>query len=228
MNQIDALVPQYRSLTQIIVETLRQRIFEGEYEPGARLNISDLAHQFGASPVPVREALRNLETEGLVEFRLNRGVAVRTLSAAQVRELFLIRAPLELLALTEAVKTAREEDLEPLERLLKDLDDNAGTPAWHRLHTEFHNKLYILSRLPRLNQLLVSLRGQMRPFSKAYLMDPHHLARAQDEHRRMLDCLRRHDEAPVAAIIYEHLARPARMAMSVIGGESLAIDVYPS
>lgn len=226
MSQVDFEVPQYRSLTQIIVETLRQRIFEGEYGPGARLNISVLAQQFGASPVPVREALRNLETEGLVEFRLNRGAVVRTLSAAQVRELFLIRVPLEQLALREAVKTVREEDLEPLDRLLGELDDTAGTDAWHQVHNEFHERLYALSRLPRLTQLLVSLRGQMRPFSKAYLQDPHHLAQAQVEHHRMFDCLRRHDVKPVAEIAYEHLARPARMAMQVIGGESREIDVF--
>jgi DNA-binding GntR family transcriptional regulator len=228
MSQVDVQVPQYRSLTQIIVETLRQRIFEGEYGPGARLNISVLAQQFGASPVPVREALRNLETEGLVEFRLNRGAVVRTLSAAQVRELFLIRAPLEQLAMAEAVKTSSEADIEPFDRLLDELDRSASTDTWHQIHTEFHEKLYALCRLPRLTQLLVLLRGQMRPFSKAYLQDPHHLAQAQAEHHRMIECLRRRDVGPVAEIVYEHLARPARMAMQVIGGESLEIGAFPN
>ena len=92
----------YRSLTQIIVELIRQGIYEGTYKPGTRLNIADLAQSFSASAVPVREALRNLEAEGLVEFRPNRGVVIKELSASEVRELFLMRLPLEMLAATQA------------------------------------------------------------------------------------------------------------------------------
>ena len=207
-------VPLFRSLTQIIGETLRERIYEGEYTPGMRLNISDLAHQFGASPVPVREALRNLEAEGLIQFRLNRGVIVRGLSYKEVRELFLIRVPLESLAAAEAARLATPEDVVKLESLVAKMKRNIGSESWHRSHARFHERLYSLCGLPRLIQLVDGLRGQMRPYSKVYLQDPSHVLQAQEEHQEMVECLKRHDDKMITSIIHIHLERPARMAMA--------------
>lgn len=210
----EAYAPQFRSLTQIIVEALRERIYEGEYTPGMRLNISDLAEQFGASPVPVREALRNLESEGLIQFRLNRGVIVRQLSYREVRELFLIRSPLESLAVREAARLATPNDVSELEALVARMERNVGTETWHRSHTRFHERLNSICELPRLMQLVANLRGQMRPYSKLYLQDRDHVQLAQEEHRQLVDCLRRHDEKQVVTLIHTHLERPALMAMA--------------
>lgn len=217
----EELVPQYRSLTQIIVESLRQRIFEGEYTPGMRLNISDLAQKFGASAVPVREALRNLETEGLIEFRLNRGVIVRDLSHAVVRELFLIRSPLESLAGAEAARLATSADVADLDALVAIMEATIGAESWHRSHRLFHERLCAISRLPRLIQLVDTLRGQMRPYSKIYLQNRDHVVQAQKEHREMVDCLRNHEPERIARLIHVHLERPARMAMAAFakGGD---------
>jgi DNA-binding GntR family transcriptional regulator len=222
----DELVPRYKSLTQIIMESLRQRIFEGEYAPGMRLNITDLAHAFGASAVPVREALRNLEAEGLIEFRLNRGVVVRNLSHEVVRELFLIRVPLESLAASEAARLATDEDIAELDSLVAKMEKNIGADSWHKSHRHFHERLCQISRLPRLIQLVDSLRGQMRPYSKVYLQDRDHVLLAQQEHREMVDCLRRRDPDRIARIIHAHLERPARMAMAAFeAGTESAEDV---
>jgi DNA-binding GntR family transcriptional regulator len=220
----------YRSLTQIIVESLRQRIFEGEYGPGARLNIADLAQRFGASPVPVREALRNLEAEGLIEFRPNRGAIVRNVSPAVVRELWLIRTPLESLAGAEAAKLATPDDIAAVEALVAEMENDIGTESWHRSHTLFHERLYAISGLPRLIQLVGNLRGQMRPYSKIYLRNRDHVGQAQKEHRAMVECLRKHNPEKMARLIGTHLERPARMAMaafeptSSIGSDSGGIE----
>lgn len=201
-------------------EAVRQRIFDGEYAPGARLNISDLAQKFGASPVPVREALRNLEAEGLVKFHANRGVVVRELALDEVRELFLIREPLEQLAATEAMRIAKPSDVAALEMIVTKMDKGVGSEAWHRLHTQFHQRLYSLSNSPRLAQLIDSLRGQMLPYSKIYLKDRSHLMQAQKEHHEMVECLRTRDIKAMKALIHEHLARPARIAASAFIGEA--------
>lgn len=211
---------QYRSLTQIIVDLLRERIVSGEFPPGSRLIISDLANLFNASPVPVREALRNLETEGLVEFRLNRGVVVRELSMDEVRELFLIRRPLEALAAVEATRWATQDEIEALRELLVEMDGKvAGSAEWQTLHYRFHEEFYKLSRLPRLIRLLQVLRSQMRPYSNRYLYDSDQglLAKIQKEHYAMLNALAKRDTDMMRLIIDEHLARPARLAMRALG-----------
>lgn len=220
---------QYRSLTQIIVELLRERIFSGEYEQGQRLNIADLAQKLEVSPVPVREALRNLETEGLVQFHPNRGVMVRELSGDEVRELFLIRFRLEALAGSEAARWATAEDIAALEELLGQMDRIDDTREWEGVHCAFHERFYQISRLPRLNHLVATLRGQMRPYSQLYLRDAGHIVEAQAEHHALVKALGRRDSAEIERIIREHLIRPARIAMAAMGGDAdHAVDFEPA
>lgn len=212
----------YRSLTQIIVELIRQEIYEGTYKPGARLNIADLAQRFQASTVPVREALRSLEAEGLVEFRPNRGVVIRDLSASEVRELCLMRLPLELLAATQAALLADDAALDDLDSILGRMDKTVGSDEWHALHERFHHEFYSLSRLPRLIQYVEVLRGQMRPYAKLYLSDPKHVEMAQAEHYRMIAAARARDPNAIRPALVGHLRRPAHMALAALGVADLA------
>lgn len=211
----------YRSLTQIISEVIRKNIYDGVYKPGERLNIVDIAQEFSASAIPVREALRNLEAEGLVDFRPNRGVVIRELSAGEVRELFLMRMPLEALAATQAARRAEPGEMDPLRTILRRMDDLPGTPEWHRLHEQFHRELYALSQMPRLAQFLDVLRGQMRPYAELYLADAQHVAHAQAEHYAMVEAVAAHDRGRVRELVREHLKRPARMALAAFGVSDL-------
>ena len=206
-----------RSLAQIIAAKLREGVFDGTYPPGSRLNIADLAGQFSVSSVPVREALRSLETEGLVEFRLNKGATVRELSAAEVRELYMIRCPLEALATVAAAHQVNAEKLNELNELLVAMDAVTGTERWHALHGRFHERLYQISDMPRLFQLITVLRGQMRPYSKTYLNDPVHVSLAQAEHYQLLRAMRERDETRIRTIIRDHLRRPAQLAIIALG-----------
>ena len=214
---------EYRSLTQIVASKLRKSIydgsiFDGEYGPGSRLNITDLAKRLDVSAIPVREALRRLEAEGLVEFQPNRGVVVRELSAADLRELFLVRLPLETLAATEAARLRSEKSLQALESILRKMDATRQSDVWRSLHEHFHEELYALSQLPRLTQTIVGLRGQMRPYAKLYNDDPDQVKHVQKEHYAVLQALRKRDYADIKSIIHEHLSRPARLALSKLGG----------
>jgi DNA-binding GntR family transcriptional regulator len=212
----------YKSLTQIILENIRQQIYDGVYGPGTRINILDLAQEFNASSIPVREALRNLETEGLVEFRPNRGVVIRGLSADEVRELYLMRLPLEVLAATQAALKADKASLKALRKILAKMDSVTDEQQWHSLHEKFHHEFYLLSKFPRLAQHLDILRGQMRPYSKTYLSNPVHIAKAQEEHNAMIDAALIGDTETLRQLIRVHLKRPARLALASFGETELA------
>jgi len=224
---------EYRSLTQIIVSKLRKSIFDGsifdgEYGPGSRLNITDLAKRLDVSAIPVREALRLLEAEGLVEFRLNRGVVVRELSAAGLRELFLVRLPLETLAATEAARWRSEKSLQTLESTLRKMDAASRSDTWHTLHERFHAELYSLSELPRLSQMIAGLRGQMRPYAKLYHDDPEQARHVQAEHYALLKAIEKRDKEKLVHIIREHLARPARLALAKLEApKEMVLDFLP-
>jgi DNA-binding GntR family transcriptional regulator len=222
---------EYRSLTQIVASKLRKSIydgsiFDGEYGPGSRLNITDLAKRLDVSAIPVREALRRLEAEGLVEFRPNRGVVVRELSAAELRELFLVRLPLETLAVLEAARLRNERSLQVLESILRKMDAARQGDAWRALHERFHEELYALSQLPHLTRMIVGLRGQMRPYAKLYNDDPEQVKHVQAEHYALLQALRKRDEASIKRIIHEHLARPARLALGKLGAPAEIITNF--
>lgn len=221
---------EYRSLTQIITDRLRQSIydgsiFDGKYGPGSRLNMTDLAKRLKVSAIPVREALRRLEAEDLVEFQVNRGVVVRQLSAAELRELFLVRLPLEKLAATEAARRADAKSVQALRLILKEMDAVEYGPTWHTMHERFHRELYSLAKLPRLGQLIANLRGQMRPYAKLYQEDPVQRRLIQSDHYAMVKALRAHDQDSIAQIIGEHISRPARLALSKLSeGNEMAAD----
>lgn len=225
MGTLNKLGNEYRSLTQIVVARLRSGIFNGEYPPGARLNITDIAAQYNVSSVPVREALRNLEAEGLVEFRVNRGATVRNLSRSEVRELYLVRFPLELLAAIEASRRADAKNVRALEAILAKMDKTAiGGQKWHELHEHFHDELNLLAELPQLSQMIHVLRGRMRPYSNSYLENREHLAAAQAEHYQLVKAVRERDEPRIKRIVREHLHRPARLAMRALGGTDTSLE----
>jgi DNA-binding GntR family transcriptional regulator len=214
--------PAYKSLTQIILETVRKNIYDGVYKPGSRLNLPDLAQEFSVSAIPVREALRNLEAEGLVEFLPNRGVIIRELSADEVRELYLMRLPLEVLATTRAALRADRASLKSLRKILTKMEAVEGDLQWHVLHEKFHHELYVMSKLPRLARYLDVLRGQMRPYSKVYLSDARHLAQAKIEHNAILDAALARDTDTLRDLVRTHLKRPARLALASFGETDLA------
>ncbi|MEX0729759.1 MAG: GntR family transcriptional regulator [Aquisalimonadaceae bacterium] len=213
----------YKSLTQIVVEQLRERIFSGGAQPGTRLSIVDLAKEFKISALPVREALRNLEAEGLVEFFPNKGVVVKALSAAEVREIFLIRGPLEETAATAAVVNwDSEEKIALLESILKQMDQTADKDVWNRLHGQFHQEIYALSNYPKVMQLAGLFRGQMRIYTRLYLDTVHQRMQAQAEHHEMVACLKERDVERIRDVVNRHLERPAQIVLSALEGKNAA------
>lgn len=215
----------YKSLTQIILETLRDRVFNGEYGPGDRLNISDLASQFDVSPVPVREALRNLQSEGLADFVANRGFAVSQLSAAEARELFLLRFPLEFLTTYEASRVATPADIKALRQSLPEMEAALGTERWHVLHEEFHLAICEISKLQRFARLIETYRGKMRPYSKMYLSQRSHLELAHKEHKLIVDAIEAQNTEEIKFLVRSHLTRPARIAMATLGVSDPDLDI---
>ncbi|MGH7328875.1 MAG: GntR family transcriptional regulator [Polyangiaceae bacterium] len=199
----------YRPLSQLVAEKLKERIISGAYEPGSRLTLSDVARNFGVSTIPVREAMRNLEALGLLTFTPNRGATVRALRVDEIRELTLIRTPLEILAATEAMQHVTSKQLTELEAILKKMDDRPN--EWIALHDRFHTSIHKYSGLPRLCEWLAMLRDRMRPYILLYLNDPKQRAIAQKEHRLYVQGLRRRDAALFQELVPRHLARSAQM-----------------
>ncbi len=128
---------RHRSLVDLVLDEIRRSILAGSLVPGASVSIAELSDRLGVSHIPVREALRRVEAEGLIELRRSRSARVTPMSREDLVEVFHLRALVEADAFARAVRLFTEEDLAAIERAVEDLlirpgDDPEGVFLRHR------------------------------------------------------------------------------------------------
>jgi DNA-binding GntR family transcriptional regulator len=196
---------QFQGKADVLTAALRELIITGELEPGTPLRQRDLAARFGVSPTPVREALRRLQAEGLVDHDLHRGASVIEAEVGAGDEAYQVRAVLESLAARIAAARATDEDLVELRRLQAkfaacSLDD----PELLECNRQFHFRIYEASRSPILLALL-------RLLWQAFQQRPQRLRPLTEsvaDHEAILDALERGDEDTVEQHTLRHILRP--------------------
>jgi DNA-binding GntR family transcriptional regulator len=145
----------------LVLTSVRAAILAGVLSPGARLRQEDLAERFGTSRIPVREALRALEYEGLVTSEPHRGFTVTELDADDVEEVYELRIVLESHAVRLALPLLTDEDLAELEQLYKAMTSAATPDEQLAARERFYIRLYSVSGRPRLVGLIVRLRQEV-------------------------------------------------------------------
>lgn len=195
------------SRPELIYERLRRDIATGALGPGP-LRLRPLAERFGTSQIPVREALRRLQAEGLVTFDDNRAITVNRISREEVDEIFAIRSELEGLALRRAASKAvgNEALFAQLEGLMDRMDDEASNPdAWRTTNEEFHTTIYAAAALPRLLTIIRTLWVAVEPYLRMYVTAKRNLLEAQEQHRTIVAYLRAGKATDAEAVLREHL-----------------------
>jgi DNA-binding GntR family transcriptional regulator len=194
---------------EIVADALRKGILGGVLEGGQPLRQRDIAKEFGVSSIPVREALRQLEGEGLVTFNPYRGATVSELSYEEVSEICEIKLALEPLALRLAVPNYTEDDLHLAKETL-DQADSAETGAdYAELSRRFHSVLYAPAGRPRLLAILQPLDTAFDRYVRIYLEVMHTKAQAQEEHRKILECCKQRDADAAVRALEEHITSTA-------------------
>ncbi|HTZ30297.1 MAG TPA: GntR family transcriptional regulator [Streptosporangiaceae bacterium] len=192
----------YVSKTDMVAALIRELIITGELTAGQQLRQRDLAQRFGVSQTPVREAMRRLESEGLVIGDTHRGFTVVMPGDGPVEENFQIRAALESLGASLAAHKIDEAGLAELQRLNEEMRALAdGDPRYAELNREFHFALYQYSRSPLLMSLMrllwASLQGGPR------VQRTH--AESARQHDAILNALRAGDADAASALTYQHI-----------------------
>ena len=146
---------KHETLREQVCEYIRQRVLRSEYKPGEHIIEKDLSEELGVSRGPIRESLRQLEQEGLVEYRRNRGCIVRRLSATDVEEIFLIRAYLEAASVEHCGGKIPAETLRRMEEVLEQMGAHRDSPgeenrAFVDLDQQFHVEIVSACGLQRL------------------------------------------------------------------------------
>jgi len=197
--------------SQRIADTLRTAILDGRYRPGQRIRQEDVAARSGASRIPVREALRLLQAEGLVTLVANSGAWVARLSPAECAELYQIRERLEPLLLRASLPGLSEQALRRLAGLADAMERMDGdVDAFLRADREFHLTSYAAAAPGEAAQII----GRMWNTTQHYRREFTKLTARRDslgathlEHRLLLDCLRRGDGDDAERVLVMHIRR---------------------
>jgi len=188
-----------------VLDSLRQRILSGALPGGLQLKQEQLAQEFGVSRIPVREALRGLEAEGLVRNELYKGAVVASMSLDEIIEMLDIRIALEPRALRLAFPHLTPAILDEAARILAQYDRAETAREWSAFNLEFHLTLYRPSGKPRLLQMIESLaRGADR---QAHLHISQTVGRdhPQGEHFALLDACRARNLELALQLLQTHI-----------------------
>jgi DNA-binding GntR family transcriptional regulator len=199
-----------------VLASLRESISTGRWAPGTPLRQAELADEFGVSRIPVREALQTLQSEGLVLIEPNRGAYVAGLTAAQLNEIFELRALLESDVLRRAVPGHSERSLRQLEAIQRELDHETVAAEWVRLDRAFHDALYAPSARERSLQLIAGLRASVERFYLSHLGPDARRGGWNDEHQQLMDAVRQRDAARAVELLVRHLRHTQDLALAAL------------
>ncbi|MFC8244791.1 GntR family transcriptional regulator [Streptomyces chartreusis] len=195
--------------SQHIAGILRDEILAGDLPPGTWLRQDELAARLGASRIPVREALRMLESEGLTESFPNRGSRVPVLSLEDVNTYYRMRERLEPLALSESLPHLTDHHIADLERIQNEIESQADVKRFLFLDRDFHMTTYAGCRSGHLLAMTERLWNSTQHYRRAFmgLADPHRAAIVNAEHRLLLDAVRRRDPEDGERYLSGHIRR---------------------
>jgi DNA-binding GntR family transcriptional regulator len=203
---------EWRTAHEFVRETLRQGILRGDLTGGSRLIQADLATQLRVSTTPVREALRDLATEGLITLDRHRGGVVRELNWDDMEEIRQIRLQLEPLAISMAVAGITDGQLAEAESvcdLMDGVDDLAG---WVGLNLRFHSLFHEATGAKRLAAILTGLEEAASVYvAQAQRSHPEIRRRANAAHRALIEACRSRDVKKAIAAMDGHVGMPIEM-----------------
>lgn len=217
-----------RTVKDLLVDRLRDEIVRGDFEPGEYLRLDDIAARFDVSTMPVREALRELESEGLVTIYPHRGAVVTKLTASDLRDIYDIRATLESMATRPAVARMTEATCRELAAVIERMDQQLGhIAALVKLNHQFHTTLYAASGRRHLCEINRTLRYRTQHYLHAYMDDLGSMALAQEEHRAVLAACREGDADKAADLVREHVAEVGRAIVEFVEKRNDATPAEP-
>jgi DNA-binding GntR family transcriptional regulator len=192
-----------------VASYLRGRILRDELRPGDRIRQEDIAERLGASRLPVREALRMLEAEGLTEHEPRKGARVPKLTMHELDVIYRMRERLEPLALAESLPSLTPEDDAQLDDLQCQIEANTDLDRFLELDREFHLGTYAGCHIEPLNAMVTRLWNSTQHYRRAYvaLGGQERMWVVNSEHRLLLDAVVRRDSTDAERFLEGHIRR---------------------
>jgi DNA-binding GntR family transcriptional regulator len=215
VNQVHLPVfSRAKPVRQLVYETLRQAICDGGFAPGTRLVEEELAEQLKVSRTPIREALRRLESEGLITHTHCKGATVLGFSRDDVIELYSIREALEALAIHYTIQHITRDEINQLKAIVDKMRANLGSKdvsAHFEWNQKFNDLLIETCKMPRLTRLINTYREHLHHFRYA-AMGKHEgrMVEAFREHEQILHAIMVKDSVKAESLVRQHLQAAKR------------------
>jgi DNA-binding GntR family transcriptional regulator len=197
-----------RYLHDEIAERLRELILVGELEPKSRINELELCERFGTSRTPLREAIKILATEGLLELLPNRGARVASISQTEIDDMIEVVAGLEAIAAELACRVITDAEIDAIEVrhvTMKRAFERGDDTRYFTLNREIHEAVMAASRNQTLQAVYASLSSRIQRMRYTAHKSPEQWQRAMDEHDRMLALLKARNGAALALVMKDHI-----------------------
>ena len=197
--KLDLKIDEYLPLREVVFNTLRNAIIQGEFQPGERLMEVTLANKLGVSRTPVREAIRMLELEGLVVMIPRRGAEVASITVKDLKD------ALEVRMACERIDEAGKEELKKVCIAFREAINSKLVPAIVQSDESFHNTIYKLSKNQRLINIAQNLREQVYRYRVEYVKDFSYHEKLVVEHDKITMAILKGDVETAEAIMNEHI-----------------------
>ncbi len=211
-RELAASAVEYRTKTDLVYQALRKRLLLGQYLPGARIVVDQLALELGTSKVPVREAVVRLTGEGWLQMQPHVGATVPLLHPDEILETSLIRGALESVAVRLAVEHLTADALDRLRALVGAMDAAIASesPDYPDLNVRFHAATIECCPYSNMRAIVESVLEKTSRLRTVRFL-PEYGPQSQNEHRRLLDALERRDGAAAESIARQHIERAGRL-----------------
>lgn len=201
-----------------VYQSLRSDILSGRYADGEQLLQKDLAEKYKVSRIPVREALMQLSSEGLVKLIPYKGAVVAAFSLEELHEIFEIRYALESLILRSVVHNITDESAREVRDLLLKSTQTPPEQRSRKTNWEFHQSLYRIANKPRLLELIESQYNKVDRYVQMDITQPHVQERAFRSHDAILQACRAHDVVEATLLLHEHMMSAVRRIDALLRG----------
>ena len=216
----------YRSKKDYVYETLRGKILSNALEPGTRLIIDDLASELGVSPIPVREALHQLQADGYVVIQPYVGARVAEIHVESIHEIFALLEAMEVISGRAACEQMTDEDLETLRATIARMEELVDDPeAWTRENLALHQFICARAGTFLVGALLQKAQEHWDRLRRYYFADvfTHRVKESQKEHLEILEALTSRDPERIEESIRAHNRRALRAYVTYLSNDEFEV-----
>jgi DNA-binding GntR family transcriptional regulator len=199
-----------QSVVDIVSNNLRGKIIHAVLYPGQRIKEMDIMEELGISRSPIREALKILESEGLITIKPRKGAFVSEVTQKDIWEIYTVNASLTVLAIDIAMEKISEEDIKKSESFIKKMEEGArqdpeDIEKYRKYHRMFHENILQIAGNNRLMQICNGLDNQTNRFSKIIFSNKEYLVASLKRHEEILEAIKNKDRDLAAKVTYEHI-----------------------